>query len=60
MKTSLTFTVLICVIVSSTALGADTEFLTLLGPEIKIPEPGVAITVYNDNFAVVKERRYMD
>lgn len=62
MKTSLTFAILICIIVSSTALGADTEYLdagfTLIGPEM--PEPGVALTVYNRNFAVVKERRYMD
>ena len=56
MKTSLTFAILICIIVFSTALGVDKDFLNepyqdggfaLIGPEIKLPEPGVALTVYN-------------
>ena len=27
---------------------------------LKLPEPGVGLTIYNNNFAVVKERRRMD
>ncbi|MBM4103382.1 MAG: DUF4139 domain-containing protein [Planctomycetes bacterium] len=46
-----------------------TGFIVLLGLMMVLPcaaaekkafEPGVALTVYNDNFAVVKERRQMD
>lgn len=33
--------------------------LDLIGREVKLPEPGVGLTIYNDNFAVVKERREM-
>jgi hypothetical protein len=58
MKTLLTLAVLSCTIVFSIALGGEDAFA--MGSKLKLPEPGVAITVYNDNFAVVKERRNMD
>jgi len=33
--------------------------LDLIGREVKLPGPGVGLTIYNNNFAVVKERREM-
>ncbi|MHC5060499.1 MAG: DUF4139 domain-containing protein, partial [Planctomycetota bacterium] len=47
MKTVLTI-ILGCICICSAAIGA------------KLPEPGVGLTIYNNNFAVVKERRKMD
>ena len=48
MKTMLRVIFLGCICTCSTALG------------VKLPEPGVGLTIYNNNFAVVKERREMD
>jgi len=42
--------VLLCVVVCPTVCKAAP----------KLPEPGVGLTIYNNNFAVVKERRQMD
>ena len=50
MKTSLAIITFVWTVISAPVLVART----------KLPEPGVALTVYNRNFAVVKERRYMD
>ena len=50
MKASLTIITLGCIVISSPVLAAQT----------KLPEPGVGLTIYNDNFAVVKERRQME
>lgn len=50
MKTSLTTITLACTVLCSSVLAVGT----------KLPKPGVALTIYNHNFAVVKERRYMD
>jgi hypothetical protein len=53
---------LACIFTCSTTLGArrlDGESMALIGPEVKLPEPGVGLTIYNNNFAVVKERREM-
>jgi hypothetical protein len=47
MKTRLQLTILITAILSSSAFAIPTQ-------------PGVGLTIYNDNFAVVKERRHMD
>ena len=49
MKTVLTTIILVCVVSCSIVFGAKP----------KLPEPGVGLTIYNDNFAVVKERRRM-
>jgi hypothetical protein len=46
MKTLLS--ILVVIVITANSCGA------------KMPAPGVAITIYNDNFAVVKERRQMD
>jgi hypothetical protein len=43
------FLVIVCTIVHSTVFA---------GP-LKLPEPGVALTIYNDDFAVVRESRQM-
>jgi len=50
MKTALTIITFGCVVISSPVLAAQTE----------LPNPGVGLTIYNDNFAVVKERRKME
>jgi hypothetical protein len=63
MKTTLTVIFLGGICICSTALGVggmDSGFVDLIGPEVKLPEPGVGLTIYNNNFAVVKERREMD
>lgn len=71
MKTTLTKLALICLIVSPAVVwgkprapvphdtGEHSEF-SLLAPGAKLPEPGVGLTVYNDNFAVIRNRRQMD
>jgi hypothetical protein len=63
MKTTLTVMFLACIFTCSTTLGVRTledESMDLIGPGVKLPEPGVGLTIYNNNFAVVKERREMD
>jgi hypothetical protein len=58
---------LACIFTCSTTLGVrrlDDDMgldddMALIGPEVKLPEPGVGLTIYNNNFAVVKERREM-
>ena len=62
MKTTLTVMFLACIFTCSTAIAVRTlegESMDLIGPEVKLPEPGVGLTIYNNNFAVVKERREM-
>ena len=52
MRTKLTITIL-CIILTCECFAVEKSKLVL-------PEAGVGLTIYNDNFAVVKERRQMD
>lgn len=49
MKRKIIFLAIVCAVVCS---------ISFAGPE-KLPEPGVALTIYNENFGVVKESRQM-
>jgi len=49
MKRQIIFLATVCAVVCS---------ISFAGPE-KLPEPGVALTIYNENFGVVKESRQM-
>ena len=49
MKRQIIFLAIVCAVVCS---------ISFAGPE-KLPEPGVALTIYNENFGVVKESRQM-
>jgi len=49
MKRQIIFLAIICVVVCSTAFAEPA----------KLPAPGVGLTIYNDNFGVVRESRQM-
>ncbi len=49
MKRQIIFLAIVCAVTCS---------ISFAGPE-KLPEPGVALTIYNENFGVVKESRQM-